>query len=113
MEATFTVGEFVDFVFLVTFLVGVMAEMPAAMYFLVSSKLVRYGTLKSKWRHFTVVVFVVGAFVTSPDPFTMVIVATPLSGFYLVSLASTRLLCHSTIKQVRDERRQIGLAESD
>jgi Sec-independent protein secretion pathway component TatC len=111
MEATFTVGEFIDFVFIVTVLVGVMAEMPAAMYFLVSSKLVRYETLKSKWKHFTVVVFVVGALVTSPDPFTMIVVATPLSGFYLVSLATTRVLCHGTIKRVRDERRQLGLAE--
>ncbi|MFP4188085.1 MAG: twin-arginine translocase subunit TatC [Halobacteriales archaeon] len=111
MEATFTVGEFVDFVFIVTFLVGVMAEMPAVMYFFVSTKLVRYETLKSKWRHFTVVVFVIGALVTSPDPFTMVVVATPLSGFYLVSLGMTRVLCHGTIKQVRDERRKLGLAE--
>jgi sec-independent protein translocase protein TatC len=111
MEATFTVGEFVDFVVLVTFLVGVMAEMPAAMYFLVSSKLVRYETLKTKWKHFTLVVFFIGAFVTSPDPFTMIVVATPLSGFYLLSLGVTRVLCHGTIKQVRDERRQLGLAE--
>ena len=111
MNATFTVGEFVDFVVIVSFLVGIMAEMPAAMYFLVSSRLVRYETLKSKWKHFTLVVFVIGALVTSPDPFTMVVVATPLSGFYLVSLAVTRVLCHGTIKQVRDERRQIGLAE--
>ena len=111
MEATFTVGEFVDFVVIVTFLVGVMAEMPAAMYFLVSSKLVRYETLKTKWKHFTLVVFFIGAFVTSPDPFTMIVVATPLSGFYLLSLGVTRVLCHGTIKQVRDERRQLGLAE--
>ena len=110
MEATFTVGEFIDFVFIVTVLVGVMAEMPAAMYFLISSKLVRYETLKSKWKHFTVVVFVVGALVTSPDPFTMIVVATPLSGFYLVSLVVTRVLCHGTIKKVRDERSQLGLA---
>ena len=108
MEATFTV---IDFVVLVTVLVGIMAEMPAAMYFLVSSKLVRYETLKTKWKHFTLVVFFIGAFVTSPDPFTMIVVATPLSGFYLVSLAVTRVLCHGTIKQVRDERRQLGLAE--
>jgi Sec-independent protein secretion pathway component TatC len=112
-EATFTVGDFIDFVFLVTFLVGVMAEMPAVMYFLVSSRVTRYETLKDKWRHFTLGVFVLGAVVTSPDPFTMVVVAVPLSGFYLVSLGVTRVLCHGTIKKVRDERQRIGLAESD
>jgi len=111
MEATFTIGDFIDFVILVTFMVGIMAEMPAAMYFLVSSRLVRYETLKGKWRHFTVVVFVLGAVVTSPDPFTMVVVSVPLSGFYLVSLGVTRVLCHGTIKRVRAERRKIGLAE--
>ncbi len=113
MEATFTIGDFIDFVILVTFMVGVMAEMPAAMYFLVSSRLVRYETLKDKWRHFTVVVFVLGAVVTSPDPFTMVVVSVPLSGFYLVSLGVTRVLCHGTIKRIRDERRKIGLADGD
>jgi len=110
MEATFTIGEFIDFVILVTFLIGVMAEMPALMYFLVSSRVVRYETLKSKWKHFTVGVFVVGAVVTSPDPFTMVVVAVPLSGFYLFSLGITRVLCHRTITRVRDERRSLGMA---
>jgi sec-independent protein translocase protein TatC len=110
MEATFTIGAFIDFVILVTFLIGVMAEMPAVMYFLVASRVVRYETLKSKWRHFTVGVFVLGAVVTSPDPFTMVVVAVPLSGFYLVSLGVTRVLCHRTITKVRDERRSLGLA---
>ncbi|MDZ7689495.1 MAG: twin-arginine translocase subunit TatC [Halobacteriales archaeon] len=114
MRATFTIGEFIDFVILVTFLIGVMAEMPAVMYFLVASRVVRYETLKSKWKHFTVGVFVLGAVVTSPDPFTMVVVAVPLSGFYLVALGITRVLCHRTITQVRDERRSLGLAgESD
>ena len=110
MEATFTIGEFIDFVILVTFLIGVMAEMPAFMYFLVASRVTRYETLKSKWKHFTIGVFVVGAVVTSPDPFTMVVVAVPLSGFYIVSLGITRVLCHRTITQVRDERRSLGLA---
>ena len=109
MRATFTIGEFIDFVILVTVLIGVMAEMPAVMYFLVASRVVRYETLKSKWKHFTIVVFVLGAVVTSPDPFTMVVVAVPLSGFYLVSLGITRVLCHRTITQVRDERRSLGL----
>jgi Sec-independent protein secretion pathway component TatC len=110
MEATFTIGDFIDFVILVTFLIGIMAEMPAVMYFLVASRVARYETLKSKWKHFTVGVFVIGAVVTSPDPFTMVVVAVPLSGFYLVSLGVTRVLCHRTITQVRDERRSLGLA---
>jgi len=110
MNATFTIGAFVDFVILVTFLIGVMAEMPAAMYFVVSSRVARYETLKSKWKHFTVGVFVLGAVVTSPDPFTMIVVGAPLSGFYLVSLGVTRVLCHRTITQVRDERRSLGLA---
>ncbi len=109
MNATFTIGDFVDFVILVTFLIGVMSEMPAAMYFLVASRVARYETLKSKWKHFTVGVFVLGAVVTSPDPFTMIVVGAPLSGFYLVSLGVTRVLCHRTITQVRDERRSLGL----
>lgn len=111
MEATFTIGRFVDFVVLLSLLAGITAEMPAAMYILVSSKVVRYDTLKDKWKHFTLVVFTVGAVITSPDPFTMMVVALPLSGFYIVSLGITRVVCHPTIKRVRAERRRLGLVE--
>lgn len=109
MLATFTISEFVNFVVLIALVMGVLAELPAAMYVLVDSKVVRFDTLRGKWRHFTVAVFGVGAFVTSPDPFTMVVVALPLSGFYLVSLGITRVVCHRTIVAVREERRRLGL----
>ncbi|MDY7082897.1 MAG: hypothetical protein SXQ77_10965, partial [Halobacteria archaeon] len=62
-------------------------------------------------RHFTVGVFGLAALLTSPDPFTMIVMAAPLSGFYIVSLGITRVACHGTIKSVRKERRRLGLAE--
>ncbi|MFW5929475.1 MAG: twin-arginine translocase subunit TatC, partial [Halobacteriota archaeon] len=105
MIASYTIGDYVDFVVLVTVLLGFAAQLPAVMYVLVDSKIARYETLKSKWRHYTIGVFAFGALVTSPDPFTMVVVAVPLSGFYLVSLGVTRVLCHGTITRLREERR--------
>ncbi|MFB6284940.1 MAG: twin-arginine translocase subunit TatC [Halobacteria archaeon] len=109
MVASFSISRLVNFVFLITVITGVMAEMPAAMYFLVSSRVVTYEMLKDKWRHFTILTFVIGAVTTSPDPFTMLVVAAPLSGFYLISLGITRVLCHGTIKSQREDR-HIGLA---
>ncbi|MDY6765543.1 MAG: twin-arginine translocase subunit TatC [Halobacteria archaeon] len=111
MLANYTIQEFVQFVLMISLLFGVLAQMPSVMYFLVSSKVTRYDTLKRLWRHFTVVSFALGAIVTSTDPFTMIIVAVPLSGFYLISLGITRVLCHGTIKEVRRERRMLGLVE--
>ncbi len=109
MIASYTIGDFIDFVVLITVLIGFAAQLPAVMYILVQGRIARYETLKEKWRHFTMGVFAFGAVVTSPDPFTMVVVAVPLSGFYLVSLGVVRLLCHRTITEVREERRMIGL----
>ncbi len=109
MVASYTIGDFIDFVVLITVLIGFAAQLPAVMYVLVNGRITRYETLKEKWRHFTMGVFAFGAVVTSPDPFTMVVVAVPLSGFYLVSLGVVRVLCRGTIRQVREERSMIGL----
>ncbi|XGI83204.1 twin-arginine translocase subunit TatC [Halorutilales archaeon Cl-col2-1] len=111
MLATYTIQEFINFVLMISFVFGVIAEMPAVMYVLVSTKVVKYETLKSKWREFTVGVFALGAIITSPDPFTMVVVAVPLSGFYLVSLGITRVVCHTKIKEVREENESFGVVE--
>ena len=112
MIASYSISRLINFVFLITVIMGVMAEMPAAMYFLVNSRVATYGTLKDKWRHFTVVIFVVSAVATSPDPFTMLIMAAPLSGFYLISLGITRVVCHGTIKSQRKNRR-LGFAKDE
>ncbi|MDY6775589.1 MAG: twin-arginine translocase subunit TatC [Halobacteria archaeon] len=111
MLATYTIQEFINFVLMISFVFGFIAEMPAVMYVLVSTKVARFETLKSKWREFTVGVFALGAIITSPDPFTMVVVAVPLSGFYLVSLGITRVVCHGKIKEVREENESLGVVE--
>ncbi len=107
MNATYSITDLVNFVILICIIVGVIAEMPAAMYFLVSSRIADYSTLKEKWRHFIFGSLIIGALVTGPDPFTAVAVAIPLSVFYLLSLISTRILCRSTIKKTREERKNI------
>ncbi len=109
MIASYTIGDFIDFVVLITVLIGFAAQLPAVMYMLVNGRIARYETLKQKWRHYTLGVFAFGALVTSPDPFTMVVVAVPLSGFYLVSLGVVRVLCRGTIRDIRREREMLGL----
>ena len=87
--------NFNDYVslFLVLVLVGgLVFELPLVMVFLVRIGLLSVEDFRKKRRHAILIILIVGAILTPPDPFTQLIMAVPLIFLYEVGILGCRFL---------------------
>ncbi|MFB6129554.1 MAG: twin-arginine translocase subunit TatC [Salinigranum sp.] len=89
---TYSIVKWAQFIFMLTVSFGLATQLPLAMSGLAYADIVRYDTFRSKWRHATVVIFLLGALFTPPDPFTQVMWAVPVLTLYGVSLYVTKVV---------------------
>ncbi len=65
---------------------GLIFQLPIVMYFLTKAGIVTPEFLITYRRHAIVVIFIVGAVITPPDPFSQMLVSLPIVGLYEVSI---------------------------
>ncbi len=65
---------------------GVMFEMPLAVFFLAKVGLVTHRTLLRFWKVAVLIIFVVSAFLTPPDPITLMFMALPMTALFFLSV---------------------------
>lgn len=92
VNATFSVSEFINFVVMVTVILGFAFELPLVMTVLVRSGITSRQTLAHYRKHAYIILLVIAAWVT-PDPtmFSQVMVMLPFVVLYEVSLLVLRL----------------------
>lgn len=76
---------------------GLLFQLPMVIYFLTKVGLVTPEFLRTYRRHAIVIIMVLAAVLTPPDPFSMVLIAIPLLGLYEVSIYVSRI----TLKRMR------------
>ncbi len=82
--------DIVSYVSTVTTLVlacGLLFQLPMVVYFLTKAGLMPPGRMKKYRKHSIVAIFLLGAMLTPPDPFSQVLIALPLIGLYQFSIA--------------------------
>lgn len=92
-----TIGDFISTLLKFIILFGVIFQMP-----LVTYALAKIGILKHQWmskyrKYAIVVIFVIGAILTPPDPVSQVIMAMPLILLYEVSILVARFAGRKTV----------------
>jgi sec-independent protein translocase protein TatC len=92
VNATFSVSEFINFVVMVTVILGFAFELPLVMTVLVRSGITSRQTLAHYRKHAYIILLILAAWVT-PDPtmFSQVMVMLPFIILYEVSLILLRL----------------------
>lgn len=88
---TLALGAYISFLINVVLPFGVVFELPLAAGILSYLGVLTPGTLRARRRHAVLVIFVVAAFLTPPDPVSQVLLAVPLLGLYELSIAAARL----------------------
>jgi sec-independent protein translocase protein TatC len=81
--------DIVSYVSTVTTLVlacGLLFQLPMVVYFLTKSGIITPEILRNYRKHGIVTIFVLGAMLTPPDPFSQVLIALPLIGLYQFSI---------------------------
>ncbi|WP_227375047.1 twin-arginine translocase subunit TatC [Haladaptatus halobius] len=90
-QPTYSIVEWTQFVFLLTLVLGLTAELPLVMGGLVYADVVSADLFRSYWRHAVFAIVVVSSIVNgSPDPFSMSLVAIPMTALYFVGIGCAR-----------------------
>ena len=87
VEAFFPVSKYISIVGLMVFAFGIGFEFPVLLVFLQLVGVLTPQTLLKGWRYALLAIFVLAAVITpSGDPYSMLMLAIPMSIFYLISI---------------------------
>lgn len=89
VSSMLTVGNYFTFLFAVTAAMGLIFQLPMVMVALQRVGLVRHRTYVKKWRMIVMIIFVVAALFSPPDPISMGLMAAPTMLLYLLGLLLT------------------------
>jgi len=86
VQSVFKVSEYVQLLVLMIAVFGLSFEFPVLLVFLQIVGVLTPQTLFKNWRYAIVIIFVIVAIITpSGDPYSMLVLAVPMSVFYLVA----------------------------
>lgn len=87
----FTLSSYITLFFILTFVCGVMFELPIVMLFLVKLNLVNTQMFLEQWRYFVLAAFVLAALLTPPDAVTQMLMAGPMICLYILGILVARI----------------------
>lgn len=82
-----SIEKYYSFLFLILIGTGVMFQLPLLVIFLGFLEIVTLEWHKKAWKFIVVVIFFLSAFITPPDPLSMVVMALPLILLYFISVS--------------------------
>lgn len=91
VEATTTLGSYVDAMTMYTMSTGLVFELPIVVYFLAKLGIMSSEFMKAYRRHAIVIIVMVAAIITPPDVTSMMAVTIPLLILYQVSIYIARV----------------------
>ena len=89
IQVGFTLSSYISLFFVLTFVCGVIFEMPLVMLFLTRLHIVTSDYYIKNWRYFILAAFIVSAILTPPDVVTQLLMAGPIIFLYF----SGTILC--------------------
>jgi sec-independent protein translocase protein TatC len=101
IKANIAIDFYISFIIRLLLIFGVVFQLPVMSYFLSKIGLITPAFMRKYRRHSIVVIFVMAALFTPPDPFTQVMLAIPLVLLYEVSIYISYLVHKS--KKNKDE----------
>lgn len=91
VNAIFSVGQYLTLLFALTGAMGLVFQLPVVMVALQRIGLVTHRAFVKNWRLTILIIFLVAAVVTPPEPVSMLLMATPMLVLYGFGLVLTRL----------------------
>lgn len=97
--------ELINYVSTISMIVlasAVLFQLPMVVLFLTKAGLVTPKFLKEYRKHAIILILIIGALLTPPDPISQVLIAIPLFGLYQISIFISAMTLR---RQVKDEKR--------
>ncbi len=86
ISANIAIDFYIGFAIRLTFLFGLIFELPIVSYFLAKIGILTQGLMRNYRRHAIVGIFILAALLTPPDPITQIFMGIPLLLLYEVSI---------------------------
>lgn len=102
MVANLRINDYLSFVTRVILAFGVVFELPVLSFILTRIGLLTPQFLTAKRRYGIVLVFIIAAILTPPDPLTQLMMAAPLLALYEISIVVSRLV----VKKEESEKKK-------
>lgn len=93
IQNEFDIVSYLTTVIMINLAGGILFQLPIVVYFLTKAGLVTPQLMKTYRKHAIIIILILGAMITPPDPFSQILISLPLFGLYQVSiLISKRVL---------------------
>ncbi|KAJ1444185.1 twin arginine-targeting protein translocase TatC [Ochromonadaceae sp. CCMP2298] len=86
LENKFDLSSYVSTVTMIVFGSGLLFQLPVIVFFLTKAGLISSHLMKTYRKHAIIVILVLGAMITPPDPFSQILIALPLMVLYQISI---------------------------
>jgi sec-independent protein translocase protein TatC len=91
VEKNISINYYVKFVIQLMIAAGLIFQMPILSFILTKMGLITPKFLRKYWRHAMIVILILSAFITPPDPISMIMMAIPLLFLYEFSIFISRI----------------------
>lgn len=92
IRSTITLDSYIETFTTLTFIMGVVFQLPVIMFFLAKLGLISYHLLAKYRKHALIVIMIVAAIITPPDLMTLILVTIPLYLLYEVSVRIVKIV---------------------
>lgn len=82
----FELSNYVSTLSMIVLATSVLFQLPIVVFFLSKAGLITPSIMKFYRRHAIVIILILGALLTPPDPISQVLIAIPLFGLYQISI---------------------------
>jgi len=106
LQNLFDLSSYISTVTLIVLGSGLLFQLPVVVYFLTKAGLVSSSLMKRYRKHAIIVILVIGAMITPPDPFSQVLIALPLMTLYQLSIFIARRI------EKREEKAERAMAKT-
>ncbi|MBF0425174.1 MAG: twin-arginine translocase subunit TatC [Magnetococcales bacterium] len=108
IETLITMRSYLDLVIALIFAFGLTFELPVALLLLIKARLISVQALVNKRRYNIVLVFVIAAVLTPPDPISQILLAIPMMAMYEISIFFGR-----RIEKAREQEATTDVSDYD
>ncbi|MEQ9424474.1 MAG: twin-arginine translocase subunit TatC [Cyclobacteriaceae bacterium] len=81
---------------------GILFQMPIVTYFFTKAGIITPQLMKTYRKHAIIVILILGAMLTPPDPFSQILIALPLIGLYQISIAIAKMVTKKDEQALRE-----------
>ncbi|MCF7802748.1 MAG: twin-arginine translocase subunit TatC [Candidatus Marinimicrobia bacterium] len=106
IQNNFALDAYVSFVTRIIFITGLIFELPVLSFFLTKIGLVTPAVLRHIRKYAVVLTFVLAAFITPPDPASMVLMGVPILLLYEISILVSFLALSKETRQALNQARK-------